>query len=322
MKTIQLDRFGGPEVLALREKETPEPGAGQLRVRQEAIGVNFMDVYQRTGLYPVTLPFVLGQEGAGVVDAVGPEVKGFHPGDRVAYCLLPGGYAEQIVLPAQRVVRVPRKLDLRKAAAVMLQGMTAHYLATSTCALQKGDRCLVHAGAGGVGHLLIQIAKMRGAFVFTTVSTPEKAEVASRAGADVVIRYTEQDFAQEIRERTGGKGLRVVYDSVGRTTFLRGLDCLQPFGMMVLFGNSSGKVEPFDPLLLMGKGSLFLTRPTLVTHNADPAVMQRRAAEVLGWLGSGRLSVEIGATYPLERAADAHRDLEARRTTGKVLLAP
>lgn len=322
MKRIRFESCGGPEVLAVDETEAPAPGAGRLRVRQEAIGVNFMDVYQRTGAYPVALPFVAGQEGAGVVDALGPGVKGFREGDRVAYCLQPGGYAEQVLLPAERAVPVPKAVELRQAAAVMLQGMTAHYLVTSTCPLQKGDRCLIHAGAGGVGHLLIQMAKMRGAFVFTTVSTAEKAELASEAGADVVIRYTEQDFVQEIRERTGGKGLRAVYDSVGRTTFLRGLECLQPFGMMVLFGASSGKVEPFDPLLLMSKGSLFVTRPTLVTHSAEAAVMQRRAAEVLGWLKAGKLSVRIGATYPLERAADAHRDLEARRTTGKVLLLP
>ena len=200
--------------------------------------------------------------------------------------------------------------------------MTAHYLVFDTCPLEKGDRCLIHAGAGGVGHLLIQMAKMRGAFVFTTVSTADKAQLASRAGADVVIRYTEQDFVQEIRDRTGGKGVRVVFDSVGRTTFLRGLDCLQRFGLMVLFGHSSGKADPFDPLLLMGKGSLFLTRPTLAHYNADPADLQRRAADVLGWLKSGKLFLEIGATYPLERAADAHRDLEGRRTMGKVLLVP
>lgn len=322
MKTVRFEKFGGPEVLVVADAKTPAPGAGQLRVRQEAIGVNFMDVYQRTGAYSVTLPFVAGQEGAGVVESLGPGVKGFKEGDRVAYCLVPGGYAEQIVLPAERAVPVPAGCDLRRAAAVMLQGMTAHYLVTSTCPLEQGDRCLIHAGAGGVGHLLIQMAKMRGAYVFTTVSTAQKAEAAARAGADVVIRYTEQDFVQEVRERTGGKGVRVVYDSVGRTTFLRGLDCLQPFGVMALFGHSSGKVEPFDPLLLMGKGSLFVTRPTLVTHNADPAVMRRRAEEVLGWLQSGKLAVEIGATYPLERAAEAHRDLEGRRTMGKLLLVP
>ena len=322
MKTVRFEKFGGPEVLVVADAKAPAPGAGQLRVRQEAIGVNFMDVYQRTGAYSVTLPFVAGQEGAGVVESLGPGVKGFKEGDRVAYCLVPGGYAEQIVLPAERAVPVPAGLDLPQAAAVMLQGMTAHYLVTSTCPLQQGDRCLIHAGAGGVGHLLIQMAKMRGAFVFTTVSTAQKAEAASRAGADVVIRYGEQDFVQEIRERTGGKGVRVVYDSVGRDTFLRGLDCLQPFGVMALFGQSSGKVEPFDPLLLMGKGSLYVTRPTLVTHNADPAVMRRRADEVLGWLQSGKLAVEIGATYPLERAAEAHRDLEGRRSMGKLLLVP
>jgi NADPH2:quinone reductase len=322
MKTVRFEKFGGPEVLVVADAKAPAPGAGQLRVRQEAIGVNFMDVYQRSGAYSVTLPFVAGQEGAGVVESLGSGVKGFKEGDRVAYCLVPGGYAEQIVLPAERAVPVPAGLDLPQAAAVMLQGMTAHYLVTSTCPLQQGDRCLIHAGAGGVGHLLIQMAKMRGAFVFTTVSTAQKAEAASRAGADVVIRYSEQDFVQEIRERTGGKGVRAVYDSVGRDTFLRGLDCLQPFGVMALFGQSSGKVEPFDPLLLMGKGSLYVTRPTLVTHNADPAVMRRRADEVLGWLRSGKLAVEIGATYPLERAADAHRDLEGRRSMGKLLLVP
>ncbi len=322
MKVVQFDRLGGPEVLTVREAEAPAVGQGQVRVRQEAIGVNFVDVYQRTGAYPATLPFIPGQEGAGLVEETGPGVQGFRRGDRVAYCSLPGGYAEQIVLPADRLVRVPEGLDLRQAAAAMLQGMTAHYLAFRTCPLKKGDRCLIHAGAGGVGHLLIQMAKMSGAFVFTTVSTAEKAQLAARAGADVVIRYTEQDFVQEIKERTRGEGVRVVFDSVGRSTFLRGLDCLQRFGMMVLFGHSSGKVEPFDPLLLMGKGSLFLTRPTLAHYNADPADMQRRAAEVLGWLKSGKLFLEIGGTYPLDRAADAHRDLEGRRTTGKVLLIP
>ncbi len=323
MKAIRITVTGGPEVLQPVEvQQLPAPGAGQVRVRQEAAGVNFVDVYQRSGAYPVSLPFVPGQEGAGVVEETGPGVRDLRPGDRVAYAGLPGGYAEQVLAPADRLVRVPEGLDLRQAAAAMLQGMTAHYLAFSTCPLRPGDRCLIHAGAGGVGHLLIQMAKLCGAFVFATVSTEEKAELASRAGADVVIRYTEQDFTQEIRSRTGGQGVRVVYDSVGRSTFLQGLSCLQRQGMMVLFGQSSGRVDPVDPQMLAAGGSLFLTRPTLSHYIAGPADLQWRAREVLGWLAGGKLFLRIGGTYPLARAADAHRDLESRRTMGKLLLLP
>jgi NADPH2:quinone reductase len=322
MKAIRIEAYGGPEVLRYVELPDPQPGAGQLRVRVEAAGVNFIDVYHRTGLYPGSLPLVLGQEGAGVVDGIGPGVSGFREGDRVGWASVPGGYAERALVPAERAVALPEGVDSRTAAALLLQGMTAHYLATSTYPLKPGDTCLVHAAAGGVGLLLLQMAKRRGARVLGTVSTAEKAALAREAGADAVILYTQEDFVQAVKRLTGGRGVEVVYDSVGKATAEKGFDCLVPRGMMVVYGNSSGPMPPIDPLVLSRKGSLFLTRPTLHHYTADRASLEARAGEVLGDAASGRLKVRIDRTYPLAEAAEAHRALEGRRTTGKLLLLP
>jgi NADPH2:quinone reductase len=322
MKEILVEQFGGPEVMHLRERETPAPGPGQVLVRQEAIGVNFIDVYRRTGLYDVPLPSVPGMEGAGTVEAVGQDARGLRAGDRVAYANVPGTYAEAVLVPADRAVRLPKRITFQQAAAAMLQGMTAHYLVRDTCPVRKGDTILVHAAAGGVGLLLVQAARMCGARVIATVSTREKAELAREAGAQDIILYSEKDFLQEVRRITGGVGVRAVYDSVGATTFLKGLDCLAPRGVMVLFGQSSGKVGPIDPGILSVKGSLYLTRPTLGHYIADSASLQRRAGDVLQWVASGKLSLRIGATFPLAEAAEAHRQLQDRKTTGKLLLIP
>jgi NADPH2:quinone reductase len=322
MKAIVIESFGGPEVLRLRERETPAPGPGQILVRQEAIGVNFIDVYRRTGLYAVDLPSVPGMEGAGTVEVLGAGVRELRPGDRVAYANVPGTYAEAVLVPADRAVRLPARITFAQAAAAMLQGMTAHYLVLDTYPVRKGDTVLVHAAAGGVGLLLVQVARMSGARVVATVSTPQKAELARDAGADEVILYTEKDFVAEVKRITDGRGVQAVYDSVGRTTFLKSLDCLAPRGMMVSFGQSSGKVEAVEPTLLSAKGSLYLTRPTLGHYIADSASLQRRAGDVLRWVATGKLSLRIGATLPLEQAAEAHRLLESRSTTGKLILSP
>jgi NADPH2:quinone reductase len=322
MKTIVARTAGGPEVLDPAVVDRPEPGRGQVLVRVEAAGVNFIEVYQRTGLYPVPMPVTPGGEAAGVVEAVGEGVTGFNPGDRVASINVIGAYAEYCLAAANRLVRVPEGVSTRQAAAVLLQGMTAHYLATSTYPLKPGDTCLVHAAAGGTGLLLCQVARKRGAHVIGTVSTDEKAVLALAAGAADVIMYTREDFVARTKSLTGGAGVQVVYDSVGRTTFLAGLDCLAMRGMMVLFGQSSGTVDPIDPRILQQKGSLFLTRPTLNHYVAADAELQSRAAEVLGWVADGSLTVRIGAEFPLADAAGAHRALEGRRTTGKVLLLP
>jgi NADPH2:quinone reductase len=291
-------------------------------VQVEAAGVNFIDTYQRTGFYKVALPFTLGQEAAGVVTALGPGVTEPGVGARVAYTNVLGAYAQYAAVPAERVVVLPPGLSAKLGAAAMVQGMTAHYLTTTTYPLQAGDTCLVHAAAGGVGLLLCQVAKLRGARVLATVSTAAKAVLARAAGADEVIRYTEQDFEVEVQRLTGGKGVQVVYDSVGQTTFAKGLNCLARRGMLVLFGQSSGPVGAFEPLLLAQKGSLFLTRPTLGDYIGTRDELRARAGDVLGWIGSGRLKVRIGHEFPLAAAADAHRLLEARQTTGKVLLLP
>ena len=322
MKAIRIEAYGGPEVLRYVELPDPQPGAGQLRVRVEAAGVNFIDVYHRTGLYPGSLPLVLGQEGAGVVDGIGPGVAGFSEGDRIGWAGVQGGYAERALVPAERAVALPQGVDSRTAAALLLQGMTAHYLATSTFPLKPGDTCLVHAAAGGVGLLLVQMAKRRGARVLGTVSTADKAALAREAGADAVILYTQEDFVQAVKRLTGGRGVQVVYDSVGKATAEKGFDCLVPRGTMVVYGNSSGPMPPIDPLVLSRKGSLFLTRPTLQHYTADRASLEARAGEVLGDAASGRLKVRIDRTYPLAEAAEAHRALEGRRTTGKLLLLP
>ncbi len=309
-------------MLRLADLPEPSPEAGDIVVRVEAAGVNFIDVYHRTGLYPNPLPFVPGQEGAGVVTGKGPEVAGFREGDRVAWANALGSYAESLRLPAQKAVALPAGIDSRTAAAVMLQGMTAHYLCTSTFPLAKGHACLVHAAAGGVGLLLVQMAKALGARVLATVGSEAKAALAHEAGADEVILYAREDFPAAVKRLTGGRGVDVVYDGVGRDTVLKGFDCLAPRGMMVSYGNASGPVGPIDPLLLSQKGSLFLTRPTLAHHIADRPSLEARAADVLGDAAAGRLHVRIDRSLPLAQAADAHRALGARQTTGKLLLIP
>jgi NADPH2:quinone reductase len=322
MKAIRVHQTGGPEAMQLDDVPTPEPGAGEARVAIAAIGINYLDVYFRTGLYKAPLPWTLGLEAAGTVEAVGPGVTGVAVGDRVAWTGVPGAYAETAVVPAARLVQLPARLSFRDGAAAMLQGMTAHYLACSTYPLKPGDACLVHAAAGGVGLLLCQVAKRRGATVVATVSTEAKAELARGAGADHVILYSKEDFVDGVRGATGGAGVHVVYDGVGATTFAKGLDCLRPRGMMVLFGAASGPVPPFDLGELNTKGSLYVTRPSLFHYIMDEQELRARAADVLGWIAAGELKLRIEEEYPLARAADAHRALEGRKTTGKVLLRP
>jgi len=322
MKSIQVKELGGPEKLQLVETETPQPGPGQALVRVAASGVNYIDVYFRTGQYKAPLPVMLGNEGAGTFQAAGPGVSEVAPGDRVAWAMTRGSYAEYALVPAAQLVKIPEGLDFRTAAAVMLQGMTAHYLTHSTYPLKAGDTCLVHAAAGGAGGLIAQMAKMLGARVFGTVSTEEKAAVARQHGVDQAILYTETDFEAEVKRLTGGRGVDVVYDSVGATTFDKSLNCLRPRGMLALFGQSSGPVPPFDPAILNAKGSLFLTRPGLVHHLLTREELLWRAGDVLGWTASGKLKPRIDRAYPLADAAAAHRDLEARRTAGKLLLIP
>ena len=322
MKAIRIHAPGGPEAMRLEELPDPVAGPGQAVVRTEAIGVNFIDVYQRTGLYKLDLPATLGVEAAGVVTAVGPEVQDVRPGDRVAWAMAPGAYATAAAIPAAKLVPVPERVTARHAAAALLQGMTAHYLATSTYPLGPEDTCLVHAAAGGVGLLLCQIARRRGARVLATVSTAAKADLALGAGADTVIRYDQEDFETAVRQLSAGRGVQVVYDSVGQATYEKSLRSLAPRGMLVLYGQSSGAVPPIDPLLLSHRGSLFLTRPSLAHYSASREELLTRAGEVLGWLGEGALTLRIGLELPLAQAAQAHRELEARRTTGKVLLVP
>ena len=324
MKAIRVHQYGGPEVLKLEELPVPQPEPGQALVKIEAIGVNFIDVYHRTGLYPTPLPRLMGVEGAGIVEATGPDTPEVKPGDRVAYAHTgsPGAYAEYAVVPSKRLVLLPAGMDTRTAAAAMLQGMTAHYLARSTYPLKTGDRCLVHAAAGGVGLLLCQMAKQAGARVFGTVSTAEKARLAVEAGAEVAIRYTAQDFEAEVKRLTDGEGVHVVYDSVGKTTFDKSLNCLAPRGVLVLYGQSSGPVPPVDLNVLSQKGSLFITRPTLLHYTRTREELTRRAREVCEAIAGGTVTLRIGATFPLAQAAEAHRQLEGRKTTGKVLLIP
>jgi NADPH2:quinone reductase len=322
MRAIRVHEFGGPDAMRLEELPTPKPGDGQALVRIEAAGVNFIDVYQRTGLYKNPLPYGLGLEGAGVVEAVGGGVTTVRVGDRVAWTGIPGSYATHNVVPADKLVSLPAGVDTRAGAAAMLQGMTAHYLAHSTYPLKRGDACLVHAAAGGVGLLLCQMAKRAGARVIGTVSTEEKAKLAREAGADDIIFYTRQDLVEEVKRLTGGKGLQVVYDSVGKDTFEKGLSCLAMRGYMVLYGASSGPVAPLDPQVLNNRGSLFLTRPSLFHYTATRDDLVKRAGDVLGWIQKGELKLRTGATFPLAETAKAHRDLEGRKTTGKVLLIP
>jgi len=323
MKAIVVERVGGPEALHLADVSVPAPKAGEALVKLAAIGVNYIDVYFRTGAYTAPqLPFTPGMEGAGTVEAVGAGVTNVKPGDRVAYAMVLGSYAEYAAVPTEKLVAVPGGVAFRDAAALMLQGMTAHYLCNSTFALKAGDVALVHAGAGGVGLLLTQLAKAKGATVLTTVSSDEKAALSRSVGADHVIKYTEEDFAAEARRITGGRGVDVVYDSVGRTTFDKSLDSLRPRGYLVLFGASSGPVPPFDIQILNAKGSLFLTRPTLGHYAADRAELTWRAGEVLAAAAGGTLKLRLEHEYPLSQAAAAHTDLEARKTTGKLLLIP
>jgi NADPH2:quinone reductase len=320
MQAMRLHQPGGAEALRYETVPIPRPAQGEALVRVEAAGVNFIDVYKRTGLYTIPLPATLGEEGAGTVEAVGAGVTEVRVGDRVAWAMTMGSYAGYAAVPAAKLVPLPPEVSTAQGAAAMLQGLTAHYLAASTYPLREGDRCLVHAAAGGVGLLLVQVAKRRGAYVVATAGSDEKAELARGAGADEVIVYTRQDFVAETRRLTGGRGVHVVYDSVGKTTFLPGLELLVPRGMMVLFGQSSGPVAPVDPQLLNQKGSLFLTRPSLGAYIATREELLWRAGELLGWMAAGELDVRVGAEYPLADAAEAHRALEGRRTTGKVLL--
>jgi NADPH2:quinone reductase len=322
MKAIVVENCGGPEALVYKDAEKPAPKAGEALVRLEAVGVNFIDIYHRTGLYPLPRPFIPGSEAAGVVESVGPDVTEVAVGDRVAYAMQPAAYAEYAVAPAWKLVKIPEGVSAQQAAATMLQGMTAHYLVTSVYPLKAGETALIHAAAGGVGLLLVQLVKRIGARAIGTVSTEAKAQLARETGADDLILYTEQDFEAETRRLTGGKGAQVVYDSVGRDTFLKSLSSLAPRGMLALFGQSSGPVEPFDPALLSQKGSLFLTRPSLFHYSATREELLWRAGELFNWIESGELKLRIEKTFPLSEAAEAHRRLEGRKTTGKVLLIP
>jgi NADPH2:quinone reductase len=322
MKAIQIKKPGGPEALELVDIPVPQPKPNEAVVKIAAAGVNFIDVYHREGRYPVPLPFVIGQEGTGVVSAVGAEVKSLKPGDRVAWAGIMGSYAEYIAAPADRLVKVPQGVSDREAAAVMLQGMTAQYLAYSTFPLKQGETALVHAAAGGVGLLLVQMAHNIGARVIGTVSNEEKAQLARDAGANEIIFYTKSDFEVETKRLTGGKGVDVVYDSVGKTTFEKGLNVLRPRGMMVLFGGSSGAAPPLDPITLSQKGSLFLTRPSMQHYVATRAELEMRANAVLEMIAAKKLKLRFEHIYPLQDAPQAHRDLEGRKTTGKLLLIP
>ena len=322
MKAVRIHAPGGPEVLKYEDVPEPQPKAGEAVVKVDAAGLNYINVYYRSGQYKAELPMTLGLEAGGTVTAVGPNVTEVRVGDKVAYTGVAGAYAQYAAVPAQRLVVLPAGVSTRQGAAAMLQGMTAHYLACSTYPLKGGDTCLVHAAAGGVGLLLCQIAKMRGARVIGTVSTEAKAKLAREAGADEVILYTTQDFEAEVKRLTSGRGVQVVYDSVGKTTFEKGLSCLAPRGLMALYGQSSGPIGTFDPQVLNQKGSLFLTRPSLGHHVATREELLQRAGEVLGWIRDGKLRLRTEFEFPLKDAAEAHRALEGRKTTGKVLLIP
>src|SRR5258708_7262190 len=322
MKAIQVPKTGGVEVLTFIDLPTPKPKPNEVIVKIAAAGINYIDVYFREGRYPVNPPFILGQEASGVVSEPGSEVKDFKSGDRVAYCGITGAYAEYEAVPAERLVRIPAGVTDHQAAAAMLQGLTAHYLTYSTYPLKKGDNAPIHAAAGGVGLLLVQMSKNLGARVIATVSTEEKAQLAREAGADDVIFYTKQDFEVETKRLTDGKGVHVIYDGVGKTTFDQDLNVLRPRGYLVLFGASSGPVPPFDPIKLAQKGSLFLGRPSLAHYIASREELEQRAGDVLNWIAAGKLKLRIEHVYKLQDAQQAHRDLEARKTTGKLLLIP
>jgi len=319
MKAIRINAYGGPEVLQLDEVPIPGIQSGEVLVRVHAAGVNFLDIYQRTGLYKTVLPITPGMEGAGVIEKAGSETS-FKPGTRVAWTQHPGAYAEFAAVPSWKVVALPDGVDDRSGAAALLQGITAQYLCETTYPAKSGEAALVHAGAGGVGLLLIQLLKQRGATVYTTVSTQEKADLARKAGADETILYVQTDFVEAVKRFTDGKGVHVVYDSVGKTTYEGSLNVLRPLGMLVLFGQSSGPVPPVDPLVLTQKGSLFLTRPSLAHYVADAGSFRERATKVLNWVAQGSLKLRIERTYPLAELAQAHRDLEGRKTTGKLVV--
>ena len=322
MKAVRVHAPGGPEVLKYEDVPEPQPKAGEAVVKVDAAGLNYIDVYYRSGQYKAELPMTVGLEAGGTVTAVGPNVTDVRVGDKVAYTGVAGAYAQYAAVPAPRLVVLPAGVSTKQGAAAMLQGMTAHYLACSTYPLKKGDTCLVHAAAGGVGLLLCQIAKMRGARVIGTVSTEAKAKLAREAGADEVILYTSQDFEAEVKRLTSGKGVQVVYDSVGKTTFEKGFNCLAPRGLMALYGQSSGPIGTFDPQVLNQKGSVFLTRPSLFHHVATREELLQRAGDVLGWIRDGKLRLRTEFEFPFKDAAEAHRALEGRKTTGKVLLIP
>jgi len=322
MKAVFVTEFGGIEKLRYEEIATPKPGPGQALVKIHSCGVNFIDIYFRTGLYKAEPPVVLGMEGAGVVESVGDGVTGVAPGERVVYCMARGSYAEYAVVPEAQLVRIPDNVNFDLAAASLLQGMTAHYLTHSTFPLKIGDTCLVHACAGGAGLWTVAAAKVRGAHVIGTTSTPEKAARAKVAGCDEVILYTEQDFEVEVKKLTEGKGVDVIYDSVGAATWEKSLNCLRPRGMMVSFGNASGAVPPFSPLILSQKGSLFLTRPTLASYTLTRQELEWRAGDVFLWLLEGKMKLHIDHIHPLKDAGRAQEDLASRKTSGKLLLRP
>lgn len=322
MKAVRVHQYGGLEELKYEEIPLPEPGEGEARVKIEAVGVNFIDIYHRIGRYQGSLPLTLGQEGAGVIDKVGPNVTDVKPGDRVAYASVQGSDAEYAIVPVWRLVPVPADVDIQQAAAVMLQGLTAHYLTSSTYPLKEGDTALVHAAGGGTGQLLVRLAKLRGARVIGTASNEEKATRASEAGADEVINYTEVEFDTEVKRLTNNIGVDVVYDSVGKDTFDKSLNCLRRRGLMVLYGASSGAVPPMDPQVLNAKGSIYLTRPFLAHYTADREELMGRAVDLFSWLAAGKLKVHIDQTFRLSDVAEAHRYLEGRKSKGKILLIP
>lgn len=322
MKAVRIKEHGGPEVMSYEDVDVPELGANDVLVKIEAAGINYIDTYQRSGLYQIPLPATLGLEGAGTVEEVGAEVTLFTKGDRVAYTSVLGSYAEYAAVPEEKLVGIPDGVSYAEGAAAMLQGCTAHYLSQSTYPIKNGDSALIHAAAGGVGLLLIQMAKMAGAFVIGTCSTEEKAELARAAGADEVILYSQTDFEPEVKRITEGRGVNVVYDSVGKATFDRSIDCLQPLGYMVLYGNASGPVTEFNPATLGPKGSLFLTRPTLFAYTADRKSLVWRSSDVFNWINEGKLKLRVEHFFPLSEAQEAHRALEGRKTTGKVILTP
>jgi len=320
MKAIYIEQTGGSEALVYGDRPKPSIAAGEVLVKVAYSGVNFIDTYHRGGLYKLPLPAIIGSEGAGTVEAVGPDVVQFQPGDHVAYAMARGSYAEYQAVPAVQLVHVPNAIPLDIAAAAMLQGMTAHYLTHSTFELKAGHTALVHAAAGGTGRLIVQMARLAGARVIATVGSEEKAKLTLSDGANAAILYNTQDFVAEVKRLTDGKGVEVIYDGVGQSTFLKGFDCLKPRGMMVTFGQSSGPIGTFDPLVLSSKGSLYLTRPTLATYIAQRADLEWRSRDLFEWIAADKLKVCIDKVYPLSEAAQAHRDLEGRKATGKLIL--